>query len=75
MHITIYGYPPMHTIAKGYSFDWANILSDSLVQEIARYQSLRAKGQPDPIFHVGLYYGCRLFYDAFSADGLELDSK
>jgi hypothetical protein len=27
----------IHSVEKGYSFDWAKILSDNLVQEIARY--------------------------------------
>jgi hypothetical protein len=42
--------PIIHTVAEGYSFDWAKILSDSLVQEITIYHSLRAKGQPAQFF-------------------------
>jgi hypothetical protein len=42
--------PIMHSVAKGYSFDWAKILLDNLIQEIARYQSLRAKGQSTKFF-------------------------
>jgi hypothetical protein len=42
--------PIIHTVAEGYSFDWEKILSDSLVQEIARYQSLRAKGKLTQFF-------------------------
>jgi hypothetical protein len=42
--------PIIHSVAEGYSFDWEKILSDSLVQEIARYQSLRAKGKPTQFF-------------------------
>jgi hypothetical protein len=42
--------PIMHTVADGYSFDWAKILSDNLVREITKYQSLRAKGKPAPFF-------------------------
>jgi hypothetical protein len=42
--------PIIHTLAEGYSFDWEKILSDILVQEIARYQLLRAKGQPTQFF-------------------------
>jgi hypothetical protein len=42
--------PIMHTVAEGYSFDWAKILSDSLVKEITRYQSLKAKGKPTQFF-------------------------
>jgi hypothetical protein len=42
--------PIIHIAAEEYSFDWENILSDNLVQEIARYQSLRAKGQPTQFF-------------------------
>jgi hypothetical protein len=37
-------------VAEGYSFDWAKILLDNLIQEIARYQSLRAKGKSTKFF-------------------------
>jgi hypothetical protein len=42
--------PIIHTVEEGYSFDWAKILLDSLVQDIARYQSLRAKGKLTQFF-------------------------
>jgi hypothetical protein len=43
-HFLLPWVPIMHTVAKGYSFDWAKILSDNLVREITKYQSLKAKG-------------------------------
>jgi hypothetical protein len=42
--------PIMHSVVEGYSFDWAKILSDTFGQEIARYQSLRAKGKLTQFF-------------------------
>jgi hypothetical protein len=44
-HLFLQWVPIIHTVTEGYSFNWENILSDSLVQEITRYQSLRAKGK------------------------------
>jgi hypothetical protein len=49
-HFFLLWVPIIHIVAEGYSFDWEKILSDSLVQEIARYQSLRAKGKPAQFF-------------------------
>jgi hypothetical protein len=40
----------MHTVAEGYSFDWAKMLLDSLVKEITKYQSLKSKGKPASFF-------------------------
>jgi len=42
--------PIMHTVAEGYSFDWAKILSDNLVKEITEYHSLKSKGKLAPFF-------------------------
>jgi hypothetical protein len=36
--------PIIHTMAEGYSFDWAKILSDNLASEITEYQAKKAKG-------------------------------
>jgi hypothetical protein len=49
-HFFLQWVPIIHTVEEGYSFDWEKILSDSLVQEITRYQSLRAKGKPTQFF-------------------------
>jgi hypothetical protein len=49
-HLFLPWVPIIHTIVEGYSFDWEKILSDSLVQETTRYQSLRAKGKPAQFF-------------------------
>jgi hypothetical protein len=49
-HFFLKWVPIMHTVAEGYSFDWARILSDSLVKEITTYQSLKAKGKPTQFF-------------------------
>jgi hypothetical protein len=40
----------MQTVADEYYFDWAKMLSDNLVREITKYQSLKAKGKPTPFF-------------------------
>jgi hypothetical protein len=40
-HFFLQWVPIMHTVAEGYSFDWARILSNSLVKEITGYQSLK----------------------------------
>ena len=37
--------PIIHTVAKGYSFNWAKILLDNLASEITEYQTNKAKGQ------------------------------
>jgi hypothetical protein len=50
VHFLLSWVPIMHTVAEGYSFDWAKILSDNLVREIIEYQSLKAKGQPAPFY-------------------------
>jgi hypothetical protein len=42
--------PIMHMATEGYSFDWAKILSNNLVREIKKYQSLRAKGKTAPFY-------------------------
>jgi hypothetical protein len=49
-HFFLQWVPIMHTVAEGYSFDWARILSDRLVKEITTYQSLEAKGKPTKFF-------------------------
>jgi hypothetical protein len=49
-HFLLPWVPIMHTVAEGYSFDWAKILSDNLVREITKYQSLKSKGQLAPFF-------------------------
>jgi hypothetical protein len=36
-HLFLQWVPIMHTVAEGYSFDWARILSHSLVKEITTY--------------------------------------
>jgi len=40
----------MHMVVEGYYFDWAKMLSDSLVKEITEYWSLKAKGKPTSFF-------------------------
>jgi hypothetical protein len=50
VHFLLQWVPIMHTVAEGYSFDWANMLSDSLVKEITEYRSQKAKGQPTSFF-------------------------
>jgi hypothetical protein len=42
--------PIIHTVVEGYSFDWAKILSDSLVREITEYRTLKAKGKSTSFF-------------------------
>jgi hypothetical protein len=37
--------PIIHTMAEGYSFDWAKILLGSLTSEITEYQTQKDKGQ------------------------------
>jgi hypothetical protein len=49
-HLFLPWVPIIHIAAKEYSFNLEKILSDSLVQEIARYQSQRAKGKPTQFF-------------------------
>jgi hypothetical protein len=49
-HFFLQWVPIIHTVAEGYSFDWAKILSDNLVTEITEYRSLKAKGKPTPFF-------------------------
>ena len=49
-HFLLQWVPIMHMVAEGYSFDWAKMLSDSLVKKIIKYQSLKAKGKPASFF-------------------------
>jgi hypothetical protein len=36
----------MHEVAEGYSFNWANMLSDNLAKEITEYQLEKSKRKP-----------------------------
>jgi hypothetical protein len=49
-HLLLPWVPIMHMVTKGYSFDWAKILSDNLVREIIEYQSSKSKRQPAPFY-------------------------
>jgi hypothetical protein len=49
-HFVLQWVPIIHAVVEGYSFDWAKISSDSLVQEITKYQSIRTKGKPTQFF-------------------------
>jgi hypothetical protein len=40
----------MHEVAKGYTFNWAKILSDNLAKEITEYKMVKSKGQPTPFY-------------------------
>jgi hypothetical protein len=40
----------MNEVAKGYTFNWAKMLSDNLAKEIIDYKSTKSKGQPDPFY-------------------------
>jgi hypothetical protein len=40
----------MHEVAEGYSFNWANMLSDNLAKEITEYQLAKSKGRYAPFY-------------------------
>jgi hypothetical protein len=42
--------PLIHTVAEGYSFDWAKLLSDSLASQVTEYQAQRASGKATSFF-------------------------
>jgi len=43
-HLSLAWEPMMHEVAKGYSFNWAKMLSDNLAKEITEYQLENSKG-------------------------------
>jgi hypothetical protein len=45
-HFLLAWVPIMHEVAKGYSFNWVNMLSDNLAKEITEYQLKKSKGKP-----------------------------
>jgi hypothetical protein len=49
-HLFLPWVPIIHTVAKGVSFDWANILLESLASEITEYQTKKAKQKPTSFF-------------------------
>jgi hypothetical protein len=49
-HLFLPWVPIIHTVAEGYSFDWAKILLDSLASEIIEYQTKKDKGKPTSFF-------------------------
>jgi hypothetical protein len=49
-HFLLPRVPIMQVVIDGYYFDWAKMLSENLVREITKYQSLKAKGQLAPFF-------------------------
>jgi hypothetical protein len=44
----------MHEVAKGYTFNWAKILSDNLAKEITKYKLAKSKGKP-ACFYIYVY--------------------
>jgi hypothetical protein len=49
-HLFLPWVPIIHTIAEGYSFHWAKILSDSLASDITEYQAKKSKGKSTSFF-------------------------
>ena len=49
-HFLLQWVPIIDKVVEGYSFDWAKILSDSLVKEFTEYHSLKSKGKPTSFF-------------------------
>jgi hypothetical protein len=49
-HFLLAWVPIMHKVAKGFSFNWANMLSDNMAKEIIEYQSMKAKGKTSPFY-------------------------
>jgi hypothetical protein len=42
--------PLIHTVAEGFSFDWAKLLSDSLASRITEYRAQKASGKVSSLF-------------------------
>jgi hypothetical protein len=42
--------PLIHTVAEGFSFDWAKLLSDSLASRITEYRAQKASGKASSFF-------------------------
>jgi hypothetical protein len=40
----------IHTVAEGFPFDWAKLLSDSLVSRITEYRAQKASGKTSSFF-------------------------
>jgi hypothetical protein len=40
----------MHEVAKGYTFNWAKMLSDNLDKEITGYKMAKSKGHSTPFY-------------------------
>jgi hypothetical protein len=60
-HFSLAWVPIMHKVAKGYSFNLANMLSDNLAKEITEYQLEKSKGQPSP-FYMSAYIMDVIFF-------------
>jgi hypothetical protein len=42
--------PLIHTVAEGFSFDWAKLMSDSLTSRITEYRAQKASGRASSFF-------------------------
>jgi hypothetical protein len=49
-HFPVEWVSTMHEVVKGYTFNWAKILSDNLAEEITEYKLAKSKGQPAPFY-------------------------
>jgi hypothetical protein len=68
-HFLLPWVPIMHTVAEGFSFNWAKILYDNLVREIKEYQSPKAKGQPTSFYMLAYIMDVICFMTPFTLMG------
>jgi hypothetical protein len=47
-HFSVEWVSIMNEVAKGYTFNWAKMLSDNLAKGIVDYKTTKSKGQPTP---------------------------
>ena len=47
-HFSVEWVPIVNEVAKGYTFNWAKMLSNNLAKEIVDYKTLKSKGKPAP---------------------------
>jgi hypothetical protein len=66
-HLFVPWVPIIHTVAEGYSFDWAKISSDSLTSEITEYQTKKTKGQSHSFYMSSYIMDTICFMTPFSS--------
>jgi hypothetical protein len=68
-HLFLPWVPIIHTVAEGYSFEWAKILLDNLASEITEYKAHKNKGKSTSFFMSSYIMDVICFMTPFSLIG------